>query len=201
MDKQQLEKYFTYHAPTPSQTVRMETIRVWALVIATIVVEYTPAGPDQTAAIRKLREVVMTANAAIVLEEDEGELDNIQANAFTDFFKGLFGFLGFDKSTAAKIEIGVTAFVKTDIGQLAVDAVDYVEAKLAGASGAEKRDAAIAKLKEDATAAGKNLSAFAKSTVNWFIETALQSIVAKGLAAAATIAIHASAEDASGMSA
>jgi hypothetical protein len=126
--------------------------------------------------------------------QDAGVITDVQANAFIDFFKKIFSFLGFTAQDAQKIEIGVTTFVKTDLGLLAVDAVEYVEAALPGAAGVDKRDAAIAKLKADAATAGKDLSAFAKSTLIWFVETALQFVVSKGLTAAAAIAIHASEE-------
>lgn len=66
--KDQIEEMFTYHAPTGTQPTRYGLIREAAKSFALVVVENTPAGPDQTAAIRKLRECVMTANAAIALE-------------------------------------------------------------------------------------------------------------------------------------
>ena len=125
------------------------------------------------------------------------EVTDIQANAFTSFFSSIWGGIKgiFTPAQEQKIEIGVTAFVETDLGALAVDAVQFVEASLPGATGTEKRDAAVAKLKADAATAGKDLSAFALSTLNWFIETALQFVVAKSLTAAASIAVHASADD------
>lgn len=63
-----LDDVFTYHAPTQAQIPRYEEIRAAAKRFAQIVVNNTPASADQTAAIRKIREAVMTANAAIALE-------------------------------------------------------------------------------------------------------------------------------------
>ncbi len=56
---------FTYHAPTPEQVEHYEALRDAAKTFALIIAEHTPPGPDQTVAIRKVREAVMTANAAI----------------------------------------------------------------------------------------------------------------------------------------
>ena len=198
-----IDKLFTHHAPTDHQLLRIKVIRSYGSCLASVVEAYVPAGADQSAAIRKIRECVMTANAGIVLEDDEAAFDGIQANAFTDFFKSFGGFFKgiFTSDQATKIEIGITSFISTDLGALAVDAVEYVQAEfpvlLPGASTDEvkanslaKRDAAVAKLKADAATAGKDLSAFGQSTLIWFVETALQSVVAKGLTAAAAIAVH-----------
>jgi hypothetical protein len=64
-----IEPWFTYHAPTPDQIPRYQAIRDMAKRLAETIVGNTPAGADQTAALRKLRECVMTANASIALEE------------------------------------------------------------------------------------------------------------------------------------
>jgi hypothetical protein len=58
---------FTYHSPTDEQLPKYEAIRGMAKVMAQTILENTPPGPDQTTAIRKLREAVMTSNAAIAL--------------------------------------------------------------------------------------------------------------------------------------
>lgn len=62
-----LEAIFTYHAPTEEQLPKYQAIRCAALEFAEVVVRNTPASADQTAAVRKIREAVMTANAAIAL--------------------------------------------------------------------------------------------------------------------------------------
>ena len=60
-----LENWFTYHAPEGDQAKRYENIRTAGLMMARVIVASTPPSADQTAAIRKIREAVMTANAAI----------------------------------------------------------------------------------------------------------------------------------------
>lgn len=59
---------FTYHAPTGDQPERYTRIRQEGLELAATILRNTPSSADQTAAIRKVREAVMTANAAIALE-------------------------------------------------------------------------------------------------------------------------------------
>ena len=58
---------FTYHPPTPTANQSYETIRDAAKHLALVIWKNCPYGADRTAAIRKLRETVMTANAAIAL--------------------------------------------------------------------------------------------------------------------------------------
>ena len=65
MDQAELNNYFTYHAPTEDQVTLYNQIRESALAFAEIICGCTPPGADQTAAIRKVREAVMTANAAL----------------------------------------------------------------------------------------------------------------------------------------
>jgi hypothetical protein len=60
-----IENWFTYHAPTESDKISYLAIREKAKELALIILINTPTSADQTAAIRKLRECVMTANAAI----------------------------------------------------------------------------------------------------------------------------------------
>jgi hypothetical protein len=60
-----IDNWFTYHRPTPEQTDAYERIRLAAKQFAIVIQEATPSCADQTAALRKLREAVMTANAAI----------------------------------------------------------------------------------------------------------------------------------------
>jgi predicted RNA polymerase sigma factor len=68
MTDAELVNYFTYHAPKGDQTERYQRIREAALVFARVVLANTTASADQTAAIRKLREAVMTANQGIACE-------------------------------------------------------------------------------------------------------------------------------------
>lgn len=63
-----LEHIFTYHAPpTPYEIDSYVRIRQAALDFATMIVARTPRCADQSAAVRHIREAVMTANAAIAL--------------------------------------------------------------------------------------------------------------------------------------
>lgn len=66
--KEQLDEMFTYHSPVNDQPKRYELIREKARELAHVIVDNTPPSADQTAAIRLLRESVMTANASIALE-------------------------------------------------------------------------------------------------------------------------------------
>ena len=65
----ELENFFTYHAPHGNQAQRYERIRNAAKQFAQVILDSTPASADQTAAIRKVREAVYTANAAIACNE------------------------------------------------------------------------------------------------------------------------------------
>jgi len=64
-----IESWFTYHAPKPHQVAAYEEIRNGAKVFAEIIARMTPGCADQSAAFRKLRECVFTANAAIALND------------------------------------------------------------------------------------------------------------------------------------
>ncbi len=65
MTTEQLENWFSYHAPTSDQLLRYQKIREAALVFATEINELVGECADKTAAMRKLRECVMTVNAGI----------------------------------------------------------------------------------------------------------------------------------------
>lgn len=62
-----IEDVFTYHAPDDKQRAAYELIREDAKRLARTILSYTPACADQQAAIRLLREAVMTANGAVAL--------------------------------------------------------------------------------------------------------------------------------------
>lgn len=68
MTPEEIDNVFSYHAPTGDQPARYEAIRAAAKEFALVLVANTPKSADQTAAVRKLRESVMTANASIALE-------------------------------------------------------------------------------------------------------------------------------------
>jgi len=65
--REQLKDIFTYHAPDADQRVAYEKLRNAAYDFAVALTELTPPSADQSAALRKLRECVMTANACIAL--------------------------------------------------------------------------------------------------------------------------------------
>lgn len=68
ISQENLDNWFTYHAPKTGQTVNYVAIRDKAKEFAELIVKNTPSCADQTAAIRKIREAVMTANAAIACD-------------------------------------------------------------------------------------------------------------------------------------
>ena len=69
ISKDQLDHWFTYHAPTgQAQLLAYQKIRDAGRLLAETIVEHAPLCADQSAAIRKVREAVMTANAAIACE-------------------------------------------------------------------------------------------------------------------------------------
>ncbi|HWE97577.1 MAG TPA: hypothetical protein VG269_26715 [Tepidisphaeraceae bacterium] len=65
MTSEQLEHWFTYHQPGPGDQEKYEAIRGAGFRLAQTILLRTPASADQTAAVRKVREAVMTACAAV----------------------------------------------------------------------------------------------------------------------------------------
>lgn len=61
----ELQNWFSFHAPSIEQQTQYTKIRKVGLLLAMVIIDNTPPSADQTAAIRKVREAVMTANAAI----------------------------------------------------------------------------------------------------------------------------------------
>lgn len=64
ISEEQLKNWFTYHAPGPGDQEAYVEIREAGLALARAIVKNSPPSADQTAAIRKVREAVMTANQA-----------------------------------------------------------------------------------------------------------------------------------------
>jgi len=60
-----LDNWFTFHPPTTDQQDNYKHIRKAARDFAEAIFDNTPKCADQTAALRKVREAMMTANAAI----------------------------------------------------------------------------------------------------------------------------------------
>lgn len=63
--EEQLVNWFTYHSPTPEQQLAYLAIRGAGLALARVIVDSCPPSADATAALRKCREAVSTANMAI----------------------------------------------------------------------------------------------------------------------------------------
>lgn len=60
-----IDVLFTYHPPVGDQVERYQRIREAGKALAREIHASCAGGPDRTAAIRKVREAVMTANASI----------------------------------------------------------------------------------------------------------------------------------------
>jgi hypothetical protein len=69
MTQEELDNIFCYHAPKADQLPRYEKLRAAGKALAQEILDCTPPSADQSAAIRKVREAVMTANAAIAINE------------------------------------------------------------------------------------------------------------------------------------
>lgn len=68
MNANEITDLFRYHAPTDDMVAKFDAVRRAVTNAAIQIDEVCPPGPDRTAAIRKLKEAQMTANAAIVLD-------------------------------------------------------------------------------------------------------------------------------------
>ena len=66
--RQNVESVFTYHAPRSEQLPKYQALRDKAKELAFLILDDVPQCADQQAALRLLRECVMTANAAISLD-------------------------------------------------------------------------------------------------------------------------------------
>jgi len=60
-----IQHWFTYHSPTDEDIPKYKEVRDSGLRFARVVQKNCPDSADKSAAIRKIREAVMTANAAI----------------------------------------------------------------------------------------------------------------------------------------
>lgn len=63
-----LDHIFMYHAPVGDDQARYIRLREAAKKFAQVIVDETPPSADQSAAIRHVRDAVMTSNAAIALK-------------------------------------------------------------------------------------------------------------------------------------
>ncbi len=60
-----LDKLFHIHSMDPADSIKLVRIREAAQAFAAVVLANTPPGADQDEAVRKIREAVWTANAAV----------------------------------------------------------------------------------------------------------------------------------------
>jgi len=68
-EEKQIHEWFTYHSPKGDQQDRYVILRDQARELAFTIQRIVPQCADRSAAIRKLRECIMTANAAIACNE------------------------------------------------------------------------------------------------------------------------------------
>lgn len=67
----EIVNWFTYHSPRTDQQIAYVAIRDHGKKLAYVIRDCCPASADATAAIRKVREAVMTANAAVACAKEE----------------------------------------------------------------------------------------------------------------------------------
>jgi hypothetical protein len=61
----EMDNWFSYHAPTPEQIIAYGEIRTAAKIFAETVNRHVPSSADKTAAMREIRGAVMAANLAV----------------------------------------------------------------------------------------------------------------------------------------
>lgn len=88
-------------------------------------------------------------------------------NYFEGFAEALIG-----SSAAKSLETGIVSFVKTDVGKLAIDAVQYADTLPPGGTNAELHAAAVTQFKADLTKAGHDITTLAESTFDLFVQAA-----------------------------
>ncbi len=71
-DWERVVAMFTYHKPSEGQVNRMGLLRMHARVLMREILGSCPVGLERAAAVERLREAIMWANASVVLE---GRLD------------------------------------------------------------------------------------------------------------------------------
>jgi hypothetical protein len=71
MTEKEIDKLFTYHTPTNESVGKLVDVREAARVFAKVIEQAVPDSADKTASFRKLRDCVMTCNAAIVLNQKQ----------------------------------------------------------------------------------------------------------------------------------
>jgi hypothetical protein len=61
-----VDRWFTFRPPTTRELALVSVLRIKARALADAVLELTPPGADQSAALRQLRECLATATAAVM---------------------------------------------------------------------------------------------------------------------------------------
>ena len=64
-DERELARCFDYHAPDPADRPKYEAITAKTRELAALIMELCPVSEERAAALARLREARMTANAAI----------------------------------------------------------------------------------------------------------------------------------------
>lgn len=64
-----IDEVFSYHPPKDDQPQRYQELRAKAKELAKLIDSHCPESPERSVALRKLRESVMWANAAIAINE------------------------------------------------------------------------------------------------------------------------------------
>jgi len=67
-EAEKLDEIFSYHAPKGDQLERYQRLRNAAKILADEILHSCPPCADRSAAIRKVREALMTADASIALD-------------------------------------------------------------------------------------------------------------------------------------
>lgn len=77
-----IEQLFKSHAMDDDKHQRSLWVRNSGLAFAHCLLENVPDGADRSAAIRKIREAVFTANAAIAMEEKKSSIGAAPAEVY-----------------------------------------------------------------------------------------------------------------------
>ena len=71
MTEQEIKNNFTYHTPSADMPKKFETLREKAKELAFLIEELVPNGREKSLAHTKLQEVIMWANAGIIIPKQE----------------------------------------------------------------------------------------------------------------------------------
>ena len=71
MTEKEIENNFTYHAPSTDMPQKFQTLRDKAKELAFLINKLVPSGREQSLAQTKLQEVIMWANAGIVIPKEK----------------------------------------------------------------------------------------------------------------------------------